>query len=94
MLDQSEGQEWLFRRQAEIRREIRSIVCRNAEGLPFLIPEIQLLYKARVVRAEDQADFDRVNPRLTDESRAWLRDALRLCEPNHPWLVALTPTHV
>lgn len=89
MLDESRDGRWVFRRQPEIRRDLETVIRRSVEGLPFLAPDIQLLYKARSVRAEDQADFDRVAPRLDREARAWLRDALELVEPGHQWLAAL-----
>jgi len=64
MLDESEDDRWVFRRHPAIQRPLSLAVRRDSNGIPFLAPEIQLLYKARPVRAEDQADFDRVAPRL------------------------------
>jgi hypothetical protein len=89
MLDESDGERWVFRRQPKIRRPLALAVRRNFDGIPYLAPEIQLLYKAHPVRARDQADFDRVAPRLDPDGRAWLRDALAKADPDHPWLSAL-----
>jgi hypothetical protein len=58
-------------------------------GIPILAPEIQLLFKAKQTREKDQADFDRVMPRLRIDQRAWLMDALRRYHAGHPWLSAL-----
>lgn len=89
MLDECEDERWVFRRQPQIQRSLATTVRRSSEGMPYLAPEIQLLYKTRAVRAQDQADFDRVAPRLDAAARAWLQDALARTDPNHQWLPAL-----
>jgi len=60
----------------------------DSSGIPFLAPEIQLLYKALAIRAEDQADYDHVAPRLDADARTWLRTALRNVDPRHAWLIS------
>ena len=92
MLDASDGDRWVFRRQPKIQQSLAMAVRHNSEGIPYLAPEIQLLYKARPVRAQDQVDFDHVAPRLAPEARAWLRDALAIVDPEHQWLSALDGT--
>ena len=89
MLDESNKDQWLFRRQPTIRRPLTTLTRSTASGLKYLAPEIQLLYKAKAVRAKDQADFERVAPRLDSAARSWLRDALRRTSPGHSWLAAL-----
>lgn len=77
MLDASDGDFWVFRRNATIRRPIAEIVRRNRDGIPHLAPEVQLLYKARLVTRKDQADFDKTSPRLDCAARVWLSECLR-----------------
>lgn len=60
------------------------------EGIPYLVPEIQLLYKAKGRRLKDEVDFRHTVPVLPGERRAWLRDALLQVHPQHPWLDHLT----
>jgi hypothetical protein len=86
MLDDSEEDRWVFRRDPAIQRPLSLAIRRDPRGIPFLAPEIQLLYKARTVRAEDQADFDLVGPLLDCEARKWLEAALRKLYPRHAWL--------
>ncbi len=54
--------------------------------------EVQLLYKAKAhphrPRTNDE-DLQRALPSLDDEARAWLRDALHVTYPSHPWLAIL-----
>ena len=58
-------------------------------GLPFLAPEIQLLYKSKQMRARDQVDFNRTAPRLTAAARAWLLESLEYVDPEHRWISTL-----
>jgi hypothetical protein len=85
MLDGCDGEFWVFRRDARITRALSNAIRRNPEGIPFLAPEIQLLYKARATRAQDQADFDHVVPQMDRDARAWLRESLIRVDPEHVW---------
>lgn len=76
MLDEADGDTWVFRRQPTVRRPLTEVIRRTPDGIPYLSPEIQLLYKAKLPREKDQEDFARVVPQLTPEERIWLRDAL------------------
>jgi len=89
MLADSEGEDWLFRRDSRIRRPLATIGCWSDDGLPYLAPEIQLLYKAKAPRDKDEMDFVRVAPHLAPERRQWLRASLAAVQPGHPWNVAL-----
>jgi hypothetical protein len=92
LLDDCDGDAWVFRRRREIRRPFAEAVRFDRTRIPYLAPEIQLLYKAQRPRPEDEGDFRHVAPRLDDRARAFLRDALARIEPDHPWLKALAAT--
>ena len=92
MLDASHGESWAFRRDARITRALSQAIRRNADGIPYLAPEIQLLYKARATRAQDQADFDQVVPHLNRAEKTWLRESLRRMDPQHTWISVLEET--
>lgn len=89
MLDESEGLDWIFRRNPDVRRPIGELLARDGSGLPYLRPEVQLLYKAKAPRPRDEEDFRTVAPLLGQAARAWLRDALERTHPEHPWLAVL-----
>ena len=89
MLDDAEGAEWVFRRDRGVRRALALAIRHDEERIPYLAPEVQLLYKASHIRPRDEADFLRVTPHLTQESCEWLRGALTRLNPRHPWLPAL-----
>jgi hypothetical protein len=86
LLDESADGFWVFRRQPDIRLPLDVAVRRTSAGLPYLSPEIQLLYKAKAPRARDQADFDHIAPRLHPAARACLKDALARLDPGHAWI--------
>jgi hypothetical protein len=89
LLDAAEGPEWVFRRNALIRRPLRELTWRGPTGLEILCPEVQLLYKAKSPRPRDVADFANAATRLTATARTWLRTSLRQMDAEHPWLARL-----
>ena len=89
MLDEADGDTWVFRRLPTIRMPLRRAIRRTADGIPYLCPEIQLLYKARRPRGKDQDDFERVLDRLGPGERVWLCEALSVVDPEHAWLTRL-----
>ena len=89
MLDEGADGLWIYRRNPEIQRPFVTAIKRAPDGLRYLAPEIQLLYKARHCRSLDHADFNLVTPRLEPQALAWLRDALSRTDPGHTWLQAI-----
>lgn len=77
---------WVSRRTPRIVRPVAALGGITAEGIPYLAPEIQLLYKAKGCRPKDEADFLHTLPALDRERRQWLRNALTTAHPRHPWL--------
>jgi len=82
--------EWIFRRTALIRGSLSTLGRVSKDGIPYLAPEIQLLYKAKGLRPKDEADFARTLPALDEKSRHWLAQSLALVHPGHAWLTKLT----
>lgn len=93
MLTEMEGGVWRFRRQPEIVRDLSRIELRTGDGVPYLAPELGLLFKSKTsggeTREKDRADFETAFPHLDPERRAWLRWALTAYDPTHPWLARL-----
>ena len=60
---------------------------------PCLSRPCVLLFKSKNTsgreRSKDQADFEKVRDALEPERRAWLRWALLLADPAHPWIAEL-----
>ena len=89
LLEDVEDDAWVFRRDRRIRRPLDSLVRHDAAQIPYLSPELQLLYKAKNPRPVDELDFERVVPALDAPARCWLSDALGTWDPHHAWLSAL-----
>jgi hypothetical protein len=84
-----DGQTWICRRDETIRLPYTDILGRTADGIPYLLPELVLLFKAKNVRPKDQADFDGSLPLMTYSQRETLTRLLTRVHPGHAWLAAL-----
>jgi uncharacterized protein (DUF952 family) len=89
LLEEGDRGRWVFRRQPEITRPLRLVGATTTDGVPFVRPEVALLFKAKAPRFKDQRDFDRVLPVLDRAAQAWLALALDRAHPDHPWRVRL-----
>lgn len=90
LLNESEGNQFLFRRDPSIRHLLNEAFMLSPSGFPILAPEIALLYKAgHPQRAENALDFQSVLPELNIQRRQWLRAALNQLYPEHEWLKVL-----
>jgi hypothetical protein len=90
LLAERDGDDWWFRRNPSIRMPLADIGLRSADGIPYLRPELSLLFKSREPRERDEVDFDAVLPLLDEAARsriaAWLpaghRWRNRIVDPN------------
>lgn len=89
MIADTNDDQWLFRRDNRISCPLTAIGHQTGDGLPYLAPAIQLLYKAKKPRPKDEADFASVLPHLDQESRQWLAQALAIVHPHHAWITLL-----
>jgi hypothetical protein len=90
LLTPTDGDDWLYKRDHRIRRPIDGIGFTGPDGIAYLRPEIVVLFKARLGRRKDDADFQLLLPHLSTADRMFLVEALRMTEPDHPWLATLT----
>lgn len=84
-----DGGTWICRRDATIRLAYDEIIRRTPDGIPYLTPELVLLFKARHTRPKDQADFEETVPHMTPAQRAALAGLLARAYPGHRWLANL-----
>jgi hypothetical protein len=81
---------WRYRRDHRITRELTRLGRQTSDGIPFIAPEIALLYKAKDAQSEQRAaDFATAQRNLDNCARAWLRDALATAHPASSWLAML-----
>ncbi len=84
-----DGDTYICRRNPAIRLPYDEVYARSADGIPYVVPELVLLFKAKTTRPKDQTDFDTVLPTLDDRQRVRLHRWLAATHPDHPWLAAL-----
>lgn len=92
LIGEGDEKQWIYKRDASVRREWSQVVLSTDQGVPYLAPEVQLLFKSETPRPKDHVDAEVVIPELDDDRQAWLVDHL---PADHPWqaLCAPTPTN-
>ncbi|MGW5434394.1 nucleotidyltransferase domain-containing protein [Streptomyces sp. NPDC004059] len=81
-----DGDTWICRRDERIRLPYSDIVHHTQDGIPYLAPELVLLFKAKHARRKDQTDFEATFPRMTSAQRETLAELLARVHPGHPWI--------
>lgn len=84
-----DGDTWVFRHDKTITLPRAEVIGRTPDGIPYLAPELVLLFKAKHTRPKDQADFDATVPYLSQAQRATLASLLARAHPAHRWLARL-----
>lgn len=75
-------EEWIFRRDPRVRCAWRYAILKTASGVPYLAPELQMLYKGQRPRPKDHLDAQQVLPVLDESRREFLR---RYLPVEHEW---------
>jgi hypothetical protein len=70
------GAFWVHHRGVRCVRRPLAEITRNRDGIPFLAPEVVLLFKSRSKTDRDRRDVQTALPVLNAEQRSWLRDTL------------------
>ncbi|MGH7864890.1 MAG: nucleotidyltransferase domain-containing protein [Candidatus Binataceae bacterium] len=89
MLQETRGDTWLYRRNTAVGRPLASVGMHALWSLPYLAPEIVLLFKAKHCLDKDRTDFAACVGSLSANARSWLQLSLALCHPGHDWLARL-----
>jgi hypothetical protein len=95
LLNERSSRDWILNREPRITMPLPRCAQLSAWSLPTVVPEILLFYKATAYfgdeemmnrRPHDELDFVALLPNLSEERCAWLRHAISLVQPGHPWL--------
>lgn len=86
LLNETACESWRFRRDRTIRYPLKSLIRYSKTDLPYLTPEIVLLYKVKNTREKDHMDFLSVKDELNTKQQDWLKQAISVHEPTHKWL--------
>lgn len=80
-----DGDTWICRRDPTITLPYTELIATTANGIPYLIPEVVLLFKAKANRPKDNSDFHRVLGLLPEHRLTRLNTWLTRLYPDHPW---------
>jgi Aminoglycoside-2''-adenylyltransferase len=87
LLNESERDKFLFRRNRSIRSQLNKVFLSSASGFPVLAPEVVLLYKSnQPLDTGNWLDFQSALPLLNTQRIQWLIQALYKISPEHEWL--------
>lgn len=89
LLNERDTHNWVYRRDHRIRRDVNKAILFTDKGIPFLSPEIVLLYKSKHPRPKDEQDFRNVYKHMSVEQKSWLREALNIVYAKHDWIELL-----
>lgn len=89
LIEERRGDRWVYRRNEGIGLHWMDIGRVTADGVRYIRPEIQLLYKSKQARPQDESDLITVLPRLDPAQRGFLAAGLSLVAPDHRWLARL-----
>jgi len=73
---------WIYRRDPTVQLPWDLAVLRTTDGIPYLAPELQLLFKSNNVRPKDDVDAAEVIPTLDARQHDFLA---RQLSADHPW---------
>jgi hypothetical protein len=85
-----DGDTWISPRDERVRLPFAQATFLADDGVRYLAPELVLFMKALVARPKDDADLERVLPRLSQAARDRLRAWLELVHPGHRWLAPVS----
>jgi hypothetical protein len=79
--------ERVYCRDERVRLPLLALGLLTPDGVPFVRPEVVLLYRAaNAPAAIDDADVREVADKLSAAGRKWLIDALTTAHPGHRWI--------
>jgi hypothetical protein len=89
MFQESRNDMWQYRRNPSIQKPLEEIGHISEDGIPYLRPEIQLLFKGggAAYREKDTCDLVSLLRAHSLTEKAWLIDALQTEFPGgHEWI--------
>ena len=91
ILFDTDNDEWIFKRDPSIKGSLKDMGQLSKNGINYISPEIQLLYKAKPETLEkDLIDFDKTIPLLNNKAYNWLLQCLKKRFPEgHNWIKTL-----
>jgi hypothetical protein len=76
LLNERDDTSWIYRRNEKIKRDERKVILYSDKRIPYLCPEIVLLYKTKDIRDKDMIDIEKALPKMDEEQKEWLIDSI------------------
>ncbi len=89
LVEERDGDRWVYRRDPRIGAHVRDLGRFSNDGIPYIRPDVQLLYKSKSSRGVDESDLIALLPRLDAYQRATLSAWISAGDPTHRWLARL-----
>lgn len=86
LVEEREGDRWTYRRDARVGLRAKDLGRFSNDGIPYIRPDVQLLYKSRAPRPVDESDLLAALPRLDPYQRATLAAWIGSMNASHRWL--------
>lgn len=86
LFEERVGDRWVYRRHDRVGAHWKDIGRFTNDGIPYIRPDIQLLYKSTSPRPADESDLLAVLPRLDPAQRATLYAFIGTTNASHRWL--------
>lgn len=90
-IGEGDSRDWIYRRDPSSRLPWDDAVLRTADGLPYLAPDLQLLFKSKDPRPKDELDAHEMIRHLESERRNRLGVLLPV---DHPWQELVRTTEI
>jgi hypothetical protein len=88
-LEPGDATTWIYRRDESLALPRGQAIAHTVDGIPYLRPELVLLFKAKAVRPRDECDFAAALPSLAPAERSKLRSWLERLRPGNAWIPRL-----
>jgi hypothetical protein len=86
LVEEREGDRWTYRRDPRIGLRAKDLGRFSNDGIPYIRPDVQLLYKSKDPRPVDESDLLAALPRLDTYQRATLAAWIGATNASHRWL--------
>jgi len=80
LLNERDDTSWIYRRDREVRRDESKVIQFTDDRIPYLCPEIVLLYKTKEMRDKDRDDASNAIVKMTESQKEWLVDSVKDAE--------------
>jgi hypothetical protein len=76
LLNERDDNKWIYRRNDQITLDEKKVICFNEDRIPYLCPEIVLLYKTKEMRNKDIDDITNAIGKMDESQKKWFIDSI------------------